>query len=327
MAAAGVIVTLVSIYSLFSIEPRVKQEFEKWAQQLESREIDSTNNRFKAFDIVSRAKQEDNLEQAEELTHEALSLYELLPNARRNMGLRFYDASFSAFIDKEHLNPLKTRYATARFDGYLSAGTDYSAEAKDWLLKGFKADEDKDGRLSYSLAVLYAMQGRLGKAREYLSNAASHQYEFTSMDYMEKAVFLYACKTENDINSLTSLLQWNAPIPKETLVTLIPALVSKYKGKCTLLCLRKDTAPSTVDDPANVFYMNVSHYPAVDKYRLLWNKALPDQTNSLASFPVGEPVILAEVVEHIDSRYWVICDTIDPYVGVSFGEIEPLSSP
>lgn len=315
MAAAGVIVTLVSIYSLYAIETRVKQEFDKWANGLGNSEAELANKRFKAFDLAARATQTDDLEQAEIITNEAISLYELLPNARRRMGLRYYESAYRTFVVKERLDLIQSAFATTRL-GYNNAptSTDYSAEAKEWLQKALKASEDTDGQVSYALAVLYAMQGRLDKVKEYLTLAAAVNLDCRPPDYIMKGVFLHACNTENDIQSLNEWLQWEAPITKDTLMSEIPKLSANSSRKQnTLLCVRKRNSIIT-DGPGRVFYLYVQQF-GEDKYILRWHKAVEETNASYVWFPNqnGEGALdLEGTLDYIKSICWVVSVVKNP---------------
>lgn len=107
MAASGIIVALVSVYSLSAIEQRTEQKFQDLISKQEKNQEEHTRRIFQAFALQLEAVSTSNLERAEDLMKSALDYYQHLNLARRQMALRLYEATELWFTNTyfKHLSP------------------------------------------------------------------------------------------------------------------------------------------------------------------------------------------------------------------------------
>jgi|GEM_PF-5649907 len=277
-----------------------------------------TNMQFKAFDLAMEANATSDLEIANAKMLEAIKLYPTLPNARRRIGQRLYDSTLKAFSDQEGLDfsGQTIRHFTRRMPSIVDNDPqkDYWTEAERWLLEAVRTDDIiNNGSIFYYLANLYAMRGRLPKVREYLARATAEYVDCVATEYMTKAVFLYACESENDFQGLNEWLKWESLAKTDIVFELIHGWIKNYNARGAILCRKKPTQYNA-EGSGKFFYLRLQKIEE-DKYSLTYNNASRDSTafSVYSPYPNDKELLtLEETVKFINSICWVISDTSDP---------------
>ncbi|OPG15065.1 hypothetical protein [Ferroacidibacillus organovorans] len=270
MAAAGLVVALVSVVSFSTLDRRIEDKFQQLVKESEQEQRTKTNAMFQGFALQLQSVNSGDLYVAESLLGEALELYPDLPGSRRQLALRFYNSTEEAYITK--IVPPSIIEGLRPHDGAMAVWNhqllcqnfnpapegSYSQEAEKWLEKARDYGEDEGGSLSFCLAKLFGMRGRfdlmlkcLGVAENRLQNATAEEM------FRVICACAEACQTEHQLADLSSTLNRPVPLFKENVF----AEVDAFQGNLTrsfvaFIGRRKPNSFSGFETP-NVFQLRV----------------------------------------------------------------------
>jgi hypothetical protein len=236
MAAAGLVVALVSVVSFNTLDRRIEDKFQQLVKQSEQEQRAKTNAMFQGFALQLQSVNSSDLYTAESLLEEALDLYPDLPGSRRQLALRFYSATEEAYMTK--IIPPSTTESLRQRAGALAvwnhqmvcqnfnpapAGS-YPHEAEKWLERARDNGEDRDGGLSVCLAKLYGMRGRFDSMLKSLGMAKDKLHKATSEEMLRLICACgVACQTEEQLAELSKVLSRSLPLSEDSVFTEVDA--------------------------------------------------------------------------------------------------------
>lgn len=228
MAAAGLVVALVSVVSFSTLDRRIEDKFQRLVKQSEEEQRTKTNAMFQGFALQLQSVNNGDLYKAESLLEEAFKVYPDLPDSRRQLALRFYESTERSYIGK--LVPDK-RFVFQRLpDGALAVGNhenlcknfnplledSYSYEAEKWLEKARDYGEDGDKLLSFALTKLYGIRGRFDLMLKCLSIVEDRLQQVTEEEMFRVICTCgAACQTEGQLLELFNILDRPIPLSQE----------------------------------------------------------------------------------------------------------------
>ena len=259
MAASGIIVGLISVFSLLNMDQRTEQKFNQLALVYSEQQYARMHKMFRGFALQLESVREIDIERAQDRMQEAIDSYPQLEGARRQMGVRLFEATIDAFYIKTGFKTPDSLFKANAYDAGLNHGDgalnvflhetscknyhrkesgSFEADAQKWLERSFEAGEDVDGLVSLYLAQLCGMTGRRKKMIENLKQAVGKR-DCTSTNSWEASLYINSCENEADIKELGTWLNWQAPVTKNDLDKAMNATENHWLGKCSWLAMWK----------------------------------------------------------------------------------------
>ncbi len=335
MAASGIIIALVSLYSLFAVEQRTEQKFAQLVLKQQVAQEEHIRRMFQAFAYQLEAVSTNDLEHAQDLMQSAIDLYRKLEGARRQIGLRLYEATELWFLGtnlKEILsnnqvlwqNPsaVDHLYAPAYSNmvqvpiEYLTLDGDFSSDTQKWLEMALENGEDSDGKISLCLAKLYAIKGRRGRMMKYLEQASKLR-NCTPDSIEETSLYLQSCTNAEDISELSRWLHWHSPFSKQDFHEwVIGQVIDIHRPSIEVLALRKDVF--LMNRPRRIFKLRLfklkEEGAETETYQMQWEKENRDNQETYIRMPKNESDKMGfsfeELWKHIDEMC-ILVSTID----------------
>ncbi|GMA65747.1 hypothetical protein GCM10025859_63620 [Alicyclobacillus fastidiosus] len=284
MAAAGLIVALVSVLSFRALDERVENKFNQLAEQDEKARRTQTNSMFQGFASQLQSISTLDLYQSERFTEQALSLYPDLAGSRRQMALRFFRATEDAFISKYRDKTLPR--GKVYFPETIQSDS-YAHEAEKWLERAKQHGEDNDKYLTFCLAKLYGMRGRYDLMNEALAESIPHIENVHSQLFRLIATCAYSCDSEERLNKLASTINATTPMNMVEMFELLEIYKESWNTPFFLCRLK-------------VNGLNLYKLPSLFMFRIYSN----DQGEYRINFIGDDPYDIKRVPVEPDSEQW-----------------------
>lgn len=303
MAAAGLSVGLVSVFSQTTLDRRIEDKFRQLVEADETERRVKTNRMFQGFALQLQSISSLDLHQAERVTEQALDLYPDLAGSRRQLALRLFDATERSFLSKYVTSKVPSSRVGVRFAAVAATGS-YAHEAEKWLERARVHGEDGDKHLTFCLAKLYGMRGRYDLMLEALDQCID------DIDKLEADLFriivacAYSCDSEPRIKELSKRIHSSLPMSSEDFFKVVnhkeqPQDVSIF------LCRRKTRSVSLYKLP-DIFLLRI-HDNGNEGYRVHF---IGDSSHDIKRAPV-EPTDQWYTEEDawsiVTNEGWVLC--------------------
>jgi hypothetical protein len=229
--AGGLIIALVSIYTMANVEAVANRTVERRLEPVPAQIKTSIRNYLEAYGYFTEAQDllRDNdfnrLPAAERLlrtatTHEP-DLVGLYPWA----GRAYYTAAACIFSRQRSVNPLMFPEArcpdASQFAGIVS-------KANWWLTGAYQRDDGDHREIAMQLAEVLGMtHGDLGEVLRWLQAARDDDGRLPFVGNFSKLFLFGACKDESDIDVLASRLEMNPSLSVNDIKEYIAADVGK----------------------------------------------------------------------------------------------------
>ena len=315
MAAAGLIVTLVSVVSFTTLERRIENKFNQLTEKNANDQRQKTNDMFQGFALQLQAISMSDLLQAESVLRKALEYYPDLPGSRRQMALRFFNATEAVYVSKLFN---KQEYLRLQVNNGISAVLDhqlicqnfsikpeglYAVEAEKWLEEARTYNEDQDGFLAFCLAKLYGIRGRFQQMIELLNVSGAYLNDSqSSLGLIYSCA--HACRNEEELVQLAQKINRDFPCDKNWIIEQFN-LSQRPITSLGFLCKKKLQGFILNFEIPNVFKLRI-HPLGEDRFQISIEGDQPHKVKWIPENNEDGGLSMDEAWTRIDALGWVL---------------------
>lgn len=212
LAGAGIIITLVAIYSWWNVEERVKSQSAEQAQQIQAQIIKRTNRYFRGFDYRLKSLNTGDVQKADGLMRYALEHYPDLAEARSEFASRLFNEVRMRFAIRNKLTsqdePDIGAYRNWLFkrETYGPSDEVLRQMAGDWLSQALQHKDNPMGLMSLYSAEINGIWQRTELMFNHLQNTVN-KISCDSISYVDMALLLHSCNDVQQIQEVGKLLK------------------------------------------------------------------------------------------------------------------------
>lgn len=328
----GLVIALVSVYTQLAIETRIRQSFEDLLPELDMR----ARAQIEAYIAFTRATEESNWRQAQELAREALEKWPALPGVRRFLAVKMSDDVVHWFYWHEVMQARASSMFGNYRDGswsqtfvtsiygmaptfpdptlYLRREDTPLIEAVTWLQDAIAHGEDTDSDLRARLALMYGAAERFDDMLRTLKTAVEHNEGLKPYFQvsLHLAMLANACVSQYApvrLGNVGNVIGISLPATQTEVLASLQA-VNMSPGTASWNAYWLAMKKSTVADPGQpgalgMLHMQLSGQPDARTGVARWMVGRQGQEETTPAD--GNPIPIERLVNMLEAKFIFVC--------------------